>query len=76
MTPRDHDRTLVTPADGRLRSVVRLLDWTGRFDVSDGPLMLDDRGTVRTGGDARTAVLARLPLTFWLAAPVRLLRRP
>jgi uncharacterized membrane protein YphA (DoxX/SURF4 family) len=72
VTPRDHDRTLVVPADGRLHRLVRLLDWTGRFDVSDGPLMLDDRGVVRTGRDARRAVLSRLPLTFWLAAPIRL----
>ena len=44
--------------------------------MSDGPLMLDDRGVIRTGRDATLTVLSRLPLTFWLAAPVRLVRRP
>ncbi|HSG80210.1 MAG TPA: HTTM domain-containing protein [Acidimicrobiia bacterium] len=76
VTPRDHDRTLAVPADTRLHRLVRRLDWTGRFDVSDGPLILDDRGITRTGADALLAVLARLPLTFWFAAPARLIRRP
>jgi uncharacterized membrane protein YphA (DoxX/SURF4 family) len=56
---------------------IRLLDWTGRFRLvpSTGPMTVDDDGLRRAGPTARWFVLSRLPLTFWLAAPVQLLRR-
>ncbi len=56
---------------------IRMLDWTGRFRLvpSTDPMMVEGDGLSRTGPTARWFVLSRLPLTFWLAAPVQLLRR-
>ena len=76
VTPTDHDRLLWVPAGHPLRWAVRRLDWTGRFTVLDGPLRLEDRGTMRSRRNAVLAVLSRLPLTFWFVAPLRLLRQP
>ena len=67
------------PAGRRLATVVRLLDWTGRFRIVTGEtarLRLDDRPgpdgspTVRHGGRALIMILSRLPLTFWFTAPL------
>ena len=56
--------------------VIRVLDWTGRFRVVDtaGPPVVEDRKRRRQGRDAGWFVASRLPLTFWFAAPVVLLR--
>ena len=58
---------------------IRILDWTGRFQLvpSTSPLTVDGAGAgpTRAGPTARWFVLSRLPLTFWLAAPIQLLRR-
>ena len=56
---------------------IRWLDWTGRFRLvpSTSPMTVDGDGLSREGPTARWFVLSRLPLTFWLAAPVQLLRR-
>ncbi|MFA9563586.1 MAG: HTTM domain-containing protein [Acidimicrobiales bacterium] len=56
--------------------VLRGLDWTGRFrlvDSSDG-LVVEDGERRREGRGAGWFVASRLPLTFWLAAPVLLAR--
>lgn len=57
---------------------IRLLDWTGRFRLiaSQDALHVEDAGRHRHGADARWFVLSRLPLTFWFAAPIQLLRGP
>ena len=69
-----HDRVVHT---GRgWASVVRALDWTGRFRfvASTGPLEVRDGQRRRDGRDAGWFVGSRLPLTFWFAAPVLLFR--
>ena len=56
---------------------IKLLDWTGRFEVvpTTGQLAVDDGVTRREGARAKQFILSRLPLTFWFAAPVQLIRR-
>jgi hypothetical protein len=90
VTPRSRDRVLTVRTDSRrvriFGAMVRLLDWTGRFRVVESPagppLLLADRprrdGTpvVRDGREAAAAVLTRLPATFWIAAPMRLVLGP
>ncbi len=57
--------------------VVRLLDWTGRFDrrPASGPLRVTDAGRTLEGRSAALEVLSALPLTFWFAAPLRAVLR-
>lgn len=74
VTPTPADRELEVPRPWQ-RSLVRALDWTGRFRVTIGPgVELEDRdGRRRSGGDAARFVATRLPVTFWVAAPLTLL---
>jgi hypothetical protein len=72
--PRTRDRTVVV---GRPPSatVIRSLDWLARFEIrtdaaADGLTMTDRDGSRFAGPAARWRVLLRLPLTFWVAAPV------
>ena len=81
-------RLVITPdaaAGARfLGRLVRALDWTGRFEIEtragrfDPAVCLFDRPTAdgtavtRTGAAAARMVLSRLPLTFFLAAPLLL----
>ena len=77
VTPQSHDRAVALPRLWQVR-VVRGLDWTGRFAVSqhDGVATVTDRdGTVRRGARAWRWVATRLPLTFWFAAPLARDRR-
>lgn len=69
-----HDRTL--RIDDVRGSLVRGLDWTGRFRVVDssGSLVVGDGERRREGRDAGWFVGSRLPLTFWFSAPVLLFR--
>ncbi len=57
--------------------VVRLFDWTGRFDVSPGTgiRLTSEDGPVRYGSDAVWETLVRLPVTFWPTAPLYAWRR-
>jgi hypothetical protein len=73
VTPQSHDRAVALPRLWQVR-VVRGLDWTGRFAVSqhDGVATVTDRdGTARRGARAWRWVATRLPLTFWFAALAR-----
>ena len=73
VTPDTPRRALEVPTRRRAR-VVKALDWTGRFAVMVGPrvVLADRAGALRTGKQATCFVAARLPLTFWFAAPVAL----
>ena len=83
VTPSTRDRTLYVGGDAATsRAVivlVRAADWFGRCDVvragaSDPVVTVVDRdGTVRTRGAAVGLLLSRLPLTFPVVAPVRIL---
>lgn len=82
--PRARDRLLVVPHGHRLGRVVALLDWFGRFEVRHDDVeavVLHDRADgdgntiVRHDGDAVLTTLSRLPVTFWLAAPLLALSR-
>jgi hypothetical protein len=83
VTPSDRDRTVRIGGDAAtsraVMAVVRAGDWFGRFravraGVSDPMVTVVDRdGTVYTGGAAVGLLLSRMPLTFPLVAPVRLL---
>jgi hypothetical protein len=83
VTPADRDRTVRVGGDaatGRVVvALVRAGDWFGRFRVgraetSDPVITIVDRdGTVSTGGAAVGLLLSRLPLTFPVAGPVRML---
>jgi hypothetical protein len=54
-------------------SVIRRLDWLGRFEVVSGPrFVLHEGGTTRVGAPAVRVVLTRLPITFWFIAPFNL----
>jgi hypothetical protein len=85
VAPHGPDRLVVVGGDAgarrRWRTLVRALDWTGRFRVAEdadvaGGLGLHDRdGTVWTGRSAAWAVAALLPATFVFAAPLRLVDR-
>ena len=80
VTPRAHDREVVIGS--RIRAmrgwatIVRLLDWTGRFRVTVDPaqdvaVVLRDRdGSVRSGQPAAVRVATLLPATFFIAAPL------
>ncbi len=82
VTPEAGDRTVVirgsTPVARLVSRSVRRLDWTGRFALTTpagkGPLVsLVDRNGVETHGAAAVRRIAsRLPLTFWVAAPLNL----
>jgi uncharacterized membrane protein YphA (DoxX/SURF4 family) len=71
VTPTSTDRHLQVPHRWQAR-VVQALDWTGRFRVSIGAgVELADRdGRVRHGRDATRFTATRLPLTFWVMAPL------
>ncbi len=72
--PTPPDRMLVAPSgSGRL---VRSLDWTGRFSHEDGDgwALTEPDGSRREGRKARWRVLTLLPLTFWPAAPIGIVR--
>lgn len=60
----------------RWHTTVRALDWTGRFRLVDstGPVVVEDGKRRREGRDAGWFVASRLPLTFWVAAPMLLFR--
>lgn len=79
VTPRTRDRRLIVPHGHWLGRVVALLDWFGRFDVEQHDveaIVLHDRvdgggnAVARHGADALLTTLSRLPVTFWIAAPV------
>jgi hypothetical protein len=69
------DRTV--HASATWLGVIRMLDWTGRFgrERSPGPIRVTDGGSVLQGRQAVLEVLGLLPLTFWFAAPLRLVAR-
>ena len=72
-TARDRQVTVRRP----WARVIRSLDWTGRFRVTEReePIAVVDRdGSVRRASAAARFVASRLPLTFPIAAPLALLR--
>ena len=83
VTPADRDRTVRVGGDvatsRAVTALVRAADWFGRFRVvraeSSEPVItvVDRDGTVSTGGAAVGLLLSRLPLTFPVVAPVRVL---
>jgi hypothetical protein len=76
VTPRSHDREIALPKGWQV-AMVRGLDWTGRFVVTQrrGATTVTDRdGTVLRGARARRFAATRLPLTFWFASPIALAR--
>ncbi len=76
-TPSTRDRVVVVPDVDAARRI-RRLDWLARFDVRVGPVSeieLYDRDAVRhSGREALSMIRSRLPLTFFFAAPLVLLR--
>lgn len=75
-TPVTRDRLVVAgPAAARR---IRRLDWLARFEVVERPgadLTVTDRaGRTSSGREALLVLASRLPLTFFVAAPVRALR--
>jgi hypothetical protein len=80
VTPQTGDRTAIVSLP-RHAAMIRALDWTGRFTVvraaSAAPELrvVDRDGSVTGGREAWLLLLARLPATFWLAAPLRLFSR-
>jgi hypothetical protein len=83
VTPSTHDR-LVRVGGGTATSVVvmslvRAGDWFGRFRVvrgasSEPPVTIVDRdGSVHVGRAAASLLLSRIPATFLIAAPVRVI---
>lgn len=77
-TPSTRDRMVVVPDDRSARRIARL-DWLARFDVRvepGAPVQLTERdGSTRSERDALLMIWTRLPLTFFVAAPVALVRR-
>jgi hypothetical protein len=83
VTPTTRDRTVLVGGDAAtsraVMALVRATDWFGRFRVvraeSSEPVItvVDRDGTVSTGGTAFGLLLSRFPLTFAVAAPVRVL---
>jgi len=74
----DHPaKTRLVTAEERWTIPIRLLDWTGRFEVvpSAGSLTVETGDQRLQGRQASWLVLSRLPLTFWFAAPIQLFRR-
>jgi hypothetical protein len=78
--PLTRDRALVVDRTDRAQAAlaggVRALDWLARFRVEDGPpgsppTVIDRDGRVERGGAAVALVASRLPVTAWLALPVR-----
>jgi uncharacterized membrane protein YphA (DoxX/SURF4 family) len=87
--PSTRDRVLrIDPTDarhGRLRALVRGLDWLARFRIEPAKPgsrleVVDRDGRAVRGGPAVALTLSRLPLTAWFALPAMLLpaarRRP
>ncbi len=80
VAPSTRDRTLRVGGDAHVSGVVIALvragDWFGRFRIERGepaePVLtvVERGGTVRTGGEAASLVLSRLPVFFALAWPV------
>lgn len=84
-TPRTCDRAVVLDLGSarlrRLAAWLGRLDWLARFRLVPGepgaaPHVVDRDGTVLTGAPAAVLVLSRLPVTAWLALPLRLAVRP
>lgn len=77
-TPSTRDRTLVVP-DIRTARRIRRLDWLARFDTHVEPgsetELVDRDGSRYSGRDALSMVWTRLPLTFFVAAPIEAVRR-
>lgn len=77
-TPATRDRTVTVP-DIRTARRIHRLDWLARFDVHVEPgadtEIVDRDGSRRSGRDALWMIRSRLPLTFFVAAPVARLRR-
>lgn len=73
VTPVERARTLT--GSTRLSSIVRRLDWLGRFQLeapaepSAGTTLIDRDGTIRRGRDAELTALSRLPLLFPFVGP-------
>ncbi|WP_436794324.1 HTTM domain-containing protein [Actinospongicola halichondriae] len=76
-TPSTRDRVVVVP-DERTARRIRRLDWLARFDVRVQPgtteRLTERDGSTRSGRDALRMVWTRLPLTFFVAAPVAFVR--
>ncbi len=72
--PTPPDRVLVAPP-GRA-GLVRALDWTSRFTHagSGGWALTEPDGSRHEGSKALWRVLTLLPLTFWPAAPIGIVR--
>ena len=85
VTPSPRDRVVRVGGDaatsGVLIALVRAGDWFGRFEVvraapSEPVIAVVDRdGTAHAGARAVSLLLSRLPLTFPVVAPIRLLSR-
>jgi hypothetical protein len=85
VTPVVRDRTVRVGGDAAtsraVMALVRLFDWFGRYRVvragTDEPTLtvVDRDGTVLTGNAALVLLLSRLPLTFVVAGPVRIVAR-
>jgi uncharacterized membrane protein YphA (DoxX/SURF4 family) len=83
VTPSTRDRIVNVGGDAATSRVVIALvragDWFGRFEVartapSEPAITVVDRdGTVHTGAAAVSVLLGRIPLTFPVVAPIRLL---
>ncbi len=71
VTPTSADRHLQVPHRWQAR-LVQAFDWTGRFRVSTGARMelVDRNGRRRHGSDAARFAASRLPITFWVVAPL------
>jgi hypothetical protein len=85
VTPTTRDRTVLVGGDAAtsraVMALVRAADWFGRFRVVRGEAsepvitVVDRDGTVQNGGAAIGLLLTRFPLSFPVAAPVRVLAR-
>jgi hypothetical protein len=83
VTPSTHDRTVRVGGGAAtsvaVMSLVRAGDWFGRFQVvrgaASGPAVtvVDRDGSVNVGIVAASLLLSRLPATFPIAAPVRMI---
>jgi hypothetical protein len=83
VTPSTHDRTVRVGGGAAtsvaVMSLVRAGDWFGRFQVVRGAAsepavtIVDRDGSVYVGIAAASLLLSRLPATFLIAAPVRVI---
>lgn len=74
VTPRSDRRELTVPHRHALGRAVRALDWFGRFRLSTNDrqavILTDEPSVERHGHHAVLTTLTRLPVTFFLAAPM------